>query len=178
MRRAWAAFKIAECLDKLELSQEARKQYETFLDQYANATADYLQDPRYKPIVSAAYNSLVRLRKHQKDMPFIGIGMRKKETHVVVTRVIEGSPAAEAGIKPGDYVVSVDGQAVSSADDVIEHISHMQIGQELRLVIESDGVTKPYTVQLAPFPERPPLPPEPEADWPNQSPVPPERPDY
>jgi len=45
------------------------------------------------------------------------LGLEKGERGVVVTSVTKGSPAAEAGVEPGDLVVSVSNQQVDSAED-------------------------------------------------------------
>jgi hypothetical protein len=47
--------------------------------------------------------------------PAGGIGWNG--TDVVVSRVAKGSPAEQAGMKPGDIVSTVDGKAVSTRDD-------------------------------------------------------------
>lgn len=50
-----------------------------------------------------------------------------------ITDVGAGSPADEAGLKPEDVVVSVDGKEIASADDFIQVIHSSQIGQELEI---------------------------------------------
>jgi serine protease Do len=39
---------------------------------------------------------------------------------VLVRRVADGSPAAEAGLRHGDLIVSVGGRGVSSPDDLLD----------------------------------------------------------
>jgi len=48
------------------------------------------------------------------------LGLAKGESGVVVTSVTKGSPAAEAGLEPGDLVVSVSNQQVESAENFRE----------------------------------------------------------
>jgi carboxyl-terminal processing protease len=50
----------------------------------------------------------------------IGVELGKVENHVVVLKVISGSPAEEAGIVPGDKIVDINGKNVegASAGDV------------------------------------------------------------
>lgn len=54
-----------------------------------------------------------------------------------VTRVLEGMPAAEAGIEPGDVIVAVDGEATESADDVIRRIQP-KAGEEVVVTIRRE----------------------------------------
>lgn len=48
----------------------------------------------------------------------IGAALEKRKQRLVIANVFAGSPAAEAGLKPGDVIVTVDG--VSTADAAIE----------------------------------------------------------
>ena len=64
---------------------------------------------------------------------------------VVVDAVSPNSPAAEAGIGPGDRIVAVNGQPVESIREVSAGISR-NLGEELPLTIETAGQTKDLTV--------------------------------
>jgi membrane-associated protease RseP (regulator of RpoE activity) len=55
------------------------------------------------------------------------------------------APASEAGIKPGDEIVSFNGQAVTSWDQVREAI-RTSAGEETSLVVRRDGEEVPLTV--------------------------------
>ncbi|HVU15853.1 MAG TPA: RIP metalloprotease RseP [Candidatus Didemnitutus sp.] len=61
------------------------------------------------------------------------------------------SPAAEAGLKPGDVIVSIDGRTVNDFEDVITNIflghDHASDGRrQAVLVINRNGVTRTITV--------------------------------
>lgn len=63
---------------------------------------------------SEAYDMRVRL---QKEFQGIGIGLRNTSEGIVVTRLIEGGPAARSGvIQPSDILTKVDGQPMSGMD--------------------------------------------------------------
>ena len=63
---------------------------------------------------------------------------------VLVTQVVEGSPAAEAGMKAGDVITSFDGEAVTSADGLVQAIHSKEIGQEVEIIFWRDD--SHYTV--------------------------------
>ena len=57
----------------------------------------------------------------------------------LVNRVRDTSPAARAGVKRGDVLLRLDGQAVDSSQDFFERLSSVTNGQELALTLRRDG---------------------------------------
>jgi len=62
-----------------------------------------------------------------------------------VQEVLEGYPAAEAGIQPGDLIVAVDGASIHRWQDVIERVTQSE-GRPLRITLERGGVIHEATV--------------------------------
>ena len=56
----------------------------------------------------------------------------------VVSEVNPGSPAAEAGIEPGDIMRAIDGNKVSTFDDVVRYVS-VRPGVRMTMTVERDG---------------------------------------
>ena len=59
----------------------------------------------------------------------------------LVTRVRRGSPAAAAGVAPGDVVTSVDGKPVRGAGDLVNAQGILPVGSTVRLDLLRDGKT-------------------------------------
>jgi len=57
----------------------------------------------------------------------------------VIQRVLPGSPADNAGLQPGDVIVSVNRHQVQSPADVQEQLSNIPKGQDALLLIWSNG---------------------------------------
>ncbi len=57
----------------------------------------------------------------------------------VVTRVLDDSPAARAGLKPGDVISVIDGRAVASAADLANLEGLLPLGKEVSLRVLRDG---------------------------------------
>ena len=55
----------------------------------------------------------------------------------VVTGVIEGAPATEAGIRPGDKIIAVNDEAIMNATDLARMIQ-LNMGEDLTMTIERD----------------------------------------
>jgi len=65
---------------------------------------------------------------------------------VLVVRVLEGTPAAEAGLRRGDVILQVEGVPVRSADALQIQVENTKIGDALQLKIQRGD--RPMTVQV------------------------------
>ena len=63
-----------------------------------------------------------------------------------VGRVIDGQPAAEAGIQPGDRITAVDGQAVKYYDDFSSLINASE-GSPVKVAVDRNGQTLQFTLK-------------------------------
>ena len=53
----------------------------------------------------------------------------------LVQQVTSGSPAETAGIKVGDIIVSIDGQAISTSEDVFAAVRGAKVGQQVQVEV-------------------------------------------
>ncbi len=70
---------------------------------------------------------------------------------VVVVDVQPGSPAEDAGLRPGDVIISVSKQDVSTPDEVVDSIRQAADGDKshLLMLIGRDGNQRFHTVELS-----------------------------
>ena len=61
-------------------------------------------------------------RRREPARPWLGIYTEEVESHVVVTRVLPGTPAAEAGMRRGDVILGVAGQSVGGQGDFYQRL--------------------------------------------------------
>lgn len=79
----------------------------------------------------------------------IGASIRKMGPHFIVSEIIENYPAQQAGIKIGDYLIKIDGKAISSKP--ASEISDMLKGEPksgIELTLERPDNPKPFKVRL------------------------------
>ncbi|MBW4613476.1 MAG: trypsin-like peptidase domain-containing protein [Desmonostoc vinosum HA7617-LM4] len=71
---------------------------------------------------------------------------------VLVVRVIPNSPAAKAGIRPGDVIKSLNGESVTDASSVQKAVENSQVGGDLRLELRRQGQNVNLAVRSGAFP--------------------------
>lgn len=72
----------------------------------------------------------------------------KTQSGVVVAKVQEGSPAAEAGLKRGDVIVGFKGNKVKDANQLRNAVAQQSPGDEVDLTIRRDGQQQTLDVKL------------------------------
>jgi serine protease DegQ len=72
---------------------------------------------------------------------------------VIVQSVVEGGPADDAGMEPGDVIVGLDGQPVRTVEDFLVELRELMPGDEITIEVVRDGEERSFDVQLAERPE-------------------------
>jgi len=75
---------------------------------------------------------------------------------VLVRQVQPRSPAAEAGIRPGDVIFAVEGQEVNDPQTLRYRVSTQPLGERTTLTVVRDGETRNVEIPLRAPPENPP----------------------
>ena len=73
------------------------------------------------------------------------------ETGTYVYSVEDDSAAAEAGLKSGDRIISIDGQEITSHEDVRNLVSSSKVGDELNFVIQRGLSEETLTVTVGEY---------------------------
>ncbi len=68
-------------------------------------------------------------------------------TAVEVVQVMDGGPAARAGIRPGDVIFRLDDQSVATAADLRRHLERLTEGTLVRVGLIRMGSSGPYTTE-------------------------------
>ncbi|MEW6045445.1 MAG: PDZ domain-containing protein [Bacillota bacterium] len=71
----------------------------------------------------------------------------------VVTRVVEGSPAAAPGLQAADVVTGVNGQPVRGYADLTHVLVGVAPGERVRLTIARNGRAREVELPLGPRPQ-------------------------
>lgn len=67
---------------------------------------------------------------------------------VVISKVIEGSAAAEAGLKAGDVVVAINGDAIRNASAMRNAVGMMRVGEKIKIEVIRDKRRKTLTAVI------------------------------
>ncbi|MCC7031279.1 MAG: trypsin-like peptidase domain-containing protein [Acidobacteria bacterium] len=67
---------------------------------------------------------------------------------VVITQMTRGSAAYEAGLRPGDIIKAVNGQAIASPSQFVRTVADTAIGSTARIAVMRDGTTSTVRVPV------------------------------
>lgn len=68
---------------------------------------------------------------------------------ILVARVVPKSPAANAGIRPGDVIVQVDGQRITKGEELLNIVDNSTVGQVLQLKVQRGNQTQQLSIRTA-----------------------------
>jgi serine protease Do len=85
----------------------------------------------------------------QRVTPEVGelLGVEKSRG-ALITSVVEGSPAADAGIKPGDVIVEFDGDNIEQANELPALVARADVGDTAELTLLRAGRQISATVKI------------------------------
>jgi putative serine protease PepD len=89
------------------------------------------------------------------ERPYLGVTTAAAGAGVEVQALTAGGPAQRAGLRPGDVVVSVDGQAVSEPDDITDALDGKEPGDSVEVEVERGGGSEHFDVTLGTRPANP-----------------------
>jgi putative serine protease PepD len=101
------------------------------------------------PIDVAARSAAAIVQHKPLQTGFLGVSTGDPTSGrggALVQDVTAGSPAAKAGLQAGDLVVALDGQAVTSQDDLISRIRDHKPGDRVTLKVVRNGKEQTVTV--------------------------------
>jgi WD40 repeat protein len=90
---------------------------------------------------------------HRLDNPrrrIIGFKSSIVDGKVQVVNVAKGSPADEVGLRMGDFVMKLNGESISSMDEVIDRLRTVNLGDSVTLTIERDS--QELELEMTPVP--------------------------
>ena len=137
-----------------------------FGDVFEKVKADYVEPAKDRTLVENALQGMVSsLDPHSSYMnakqfadmqiqtkgEFGGLGLQVTEDQGVIKVIspMDDTPAARAGMKPGDLILSLDGKSVEglSLDDAVEKMRGAP-GSDIKLSVKREHVDKPIDVSM------------------------------
>jgi S1-C subfamily serine protease len=123
------------------------------------------------PIKTARRIADQLIAKGRVDHPYVGVQMAaltpevrqlinqqnpdvqiQRDRGVVVVGVVRNSPAARAGMRPGDVIEQINGTAVTSPDQVQQQVDQTGLGKPLEITIARNAQQQQVSVRPEPLP--------------------------
>jgi putative serine protease PepD len=104
------------------------------------------------PIDIAAKSATAIVQHKPLQTGFLGVSTGDPTSGrggALIQGVTPNSPAAKAGLQPGDLVVALDGQAVTGSDDLVSRIRDHKPGDRVALKVVRNGKEQTATATLA-----------------------------
>ena len=109
-------------------------------------------------MAARVYNSIIQYGRVRRGS--IGISWNKQEkpeilkaagvsSGVLVENITKDGPAAKAGMKPEDIIVSLNGKLIKDGDDLIARIADTAINSSLKVTVDREGKKMDLTVVVA-----------------------------
>ncbi|MDX2213015.1 MAG: HhoA/HhoB/HtrA family serine endopeptidase [Oculatellaceae cyanobacterium bins.114] len=86
--------------------------------------------------------------ENEPNLPFTV----QDETGILVLRVVPNSPAAAAGVQPGDVITKLNNQVVTTSEQVQETVENSRIGNDLSVELRRQGQVVNLSIQPVAFP--------------------------
>jgi hypothetical protein len=83
-----------------------------------------------------------------KARGFLGVELADGDDAVTVRAVLPDSPAAAAGLKPGDKIAKVGDRSVSSGERLMKAVAKVQPGDSVKFTIERGGKSEEVAVRF------------------------------
>ncbi|HHI02981.1 MAG: hypothetical protein DRP51_11265 [Candidatus Zixiibacteriota bacterium] len=72
---------------------------------------------------------------------------------ILITEVLEDSPAEKAGLKAGDVIIEIDGEEITDISDIQEAVHQKEEGEKVELTLLRNKKKKEFSVEVAEAPE-------------------------
>lgn len=92
---------------------------------------------------------------------WLGVSLGGGESGTGVTEVVERSPAQRAGLRAGDLIQGIDGNEMTSMEQIVSTIGAQSVGAEVALLVRRDGEVLELSATLG----RPPEGLDPQDQW-------------
>jgi carboxyl-terminal processing protease len=166
----WLAVPAAMAADKDKAAAptanaDTYRQLDLFGEVFERVRADYVEEVTDEQLVEAAINGMLSAldphssymnAKNFRDMQVqvrgefggLGIEVTMENGLVKVVSPIDDTPAARGGLKPGDFITHIDGEAVAglSLNEAVERMRG-PVNSDIKLTIRREG-RDPFEVKL------------------------------
>jgi len=124
------------------VNRVTKRDYHDFYRKYVSG----VEIPPYDGILGyAGYQAQTESRKH----PTIGVGLDRTNDGVLITHIVADGPAAQAGLRVGDVVLSIDGADLGRNPQALVAALGERVGKPVRIAFKRGGKYQTVDLQVS-----------------------------
>ena len=142
---------LYKAYDEIKSNYYSSVDLSSLVDAGIKGMFSYLGDPYTTYLDKDQTDNLTDSLKGTQHGIGVLINLSDEEKKIIISRVYDNTPAMEAGLVSGDEIVKVNDKLVSESENLKDITALIKSSNEVRLVIQRDGVDKEYTLKTADF---------------------------
>lgn len=84
----------------------------------------------------------------KENKAWLGVMIENADSGVRITEVIEDAPAQKSGLKGGDIITAVNGNAVSDMESLLDQLASFAPGDKVEVTYLRDGISESKSISL------------------------------
>lgn len=124
--------------------------------EFESETSPFIFQKKYNIISVTPWEEIDKIKKkigkEFKIPGWIGVLIKDEGGNVMIKKVLKGSPAERADIKPGDIILEIEGEKIRNVKDLIEKTRFFSPGEKIEIKLKRKNKIEVKKIKLERIP--------------------------